>query len=89
VETAAALWREIGEKSLAINALIGIVSECDCLPGKHPAIAEDYGFIGGSHPLSVDEASIAKTGAAPFDRAHPGLPWLRQFSYAREIGFHP
>jgi uncharacterized Fe-S center protein len=89
VETAAALWREIGKKSLVINALIGIVSECDCLPGRHPAIAEDYGFIGGNHPLPVDEASIRQTGAAPFDRAHPGLPWLRQFSYAREIGFHP
>lgn len=89
VETAAALWREIGNKSLIINALIGIVSECDCLPGRHPSIAEDYGFIGGNHPLPVDEASIRQTGAAPFDRAHPGLPWLRQFSYAREIGFHP
>ncbi|MHB9097780.1 MAG: DUF362 domain-containing protein [Syntrophales bacterium] len=89
VETAAALWREIGKKSLVINSLIGIVSECDCLPGKHPAIAADYGFIGGNHPLPVDEASIRQTGAAPFDRAHPGLPWLRQFSYAREIGFHP
>lgn len=89
VETAAALWREIGKKSLVINALIGIVSECDCLPGRHPAIAPDYGFIGGNHPLLVDEASIRQTGAAPFDRAHPGLPWLRQFSYAREIGFHP
>jgi uncharacterized Fe-S center protein len=89
VETAAALWNEIGKKSLVINGLIGIVAECDCLPGRHPAIAEDYGFIGGSHPLSVDEASIRQAGAAPFDRAHPGLPWLRQFSYAREIGFHP
>ncbi|MHB8908299.1 MAG: DUF362 domain-containing protein [Syntrophales bacterium] len=89
VETAAAIWREIGKKSLVINGLIGIVSECDCLPGRHPAIASDYGFIGGNHPLPVDEASIRQTGAAPFDRAHPGLPWLRQFSYAREIGFHP
>lgn len=89
VETAAALWSEIGKKSLIINGLIGIVSECDCLPGRHQAIAGDYGFIGGSHPLLVDEASIRQTGAALFDRAHPGLPWLRQFSYAREIGFHP
>jgi uncharacterized Fe-S center protein len=89
VETAAALWSAIGKKSLVINGLIGIVAECDCLPGRHPAIAEDYGFIGGSHPLLVDEASIRQTGAAPFDRSHPGLPWQRQFSYAREIGFRP
>ncbi len=89
VETAAAVWKEIGKKSIIINSLIGIVAECDCLPGTHPVIAEDYGFIGGYHPLPVDEASINQAGAGPFDHAHPGLPWRRQFSYAREIGFHP
>jgi uncharacterized protein len=89
VETAAALWSVIGGKSLVINALLNITVECDCLPGNHTVIAEDYGFIGGSHPLSVDETSLRQTGAEPFDRAHPGLPWSRQFSYAREIGFKP
>jgi uncharacterized Fe-S center protein len=87
VETAAALWKEIGGKTLVINALLNITSECDCLEGKHPIIAKDYGFIGGSHPLTVDEASIRQIGAEPFDRAHPGLPWPRQFEFAREIGF--
>ncbi len=89
VETAAALWSVIGRKSLVINALLNVTAECDCLEGNHPVIAEDYGFIGGRHPLAVDEASIRQTGAEPFDRAHPGLPWPRQFSYAREIGFTP
>jgi len=27
------------------------------------------------------------TGPEIFEKAHPGLPWQRQFSYAREIGF--
>jgi uncharacterized Fe-S center protein len=89
VETAAAVWRLIGPKTVVINALIRIVSECDCLPGNHPAIAEDYGFIGGRHPVAVDEASIRKIGAEPFERAHPNVPWRRQFSYASEIGFTP
>jgi uncharacterized Fe-S center protein len=89
VETAAALWSVIGNKSLVINALLNITTECDCLPGDHTVIAEDYGFIGGSHPLSVDEASLHQIGAESFDQAHPGLPWSRQFSYAREIGFKP
>jgi len=89
VETAAALWSVIGRKSLVINALLNIAAECDCLEGNHTIIAEDYGFIGGNHPLAVDEASLRQTGAEPFDRAHPGLPWSRQFSYAREIGFKP
>jgi uncharacterized Fe-S center protein len=89
VETAAALWKKIGPKTLIVNGLIGIVAECDCMPGRYPSIAEDHGFIGGRHPLIVDEASIRWTGAEPFDRAHPGLPWRRQFDYAREIGFTP
>jgi uncharacterized Fe-S center protein len=89
VETAAALWNEIGERSLVINALLNITAECDCLEGKHQVIAKDYGFISGNHPLSVDEASLRQVGAEPFDRAHPGLPWSRQFEFAREIGFTP
>lgn len=89
VETAAALWNEIGGRSLVINALLNITAECDCLEGKHQVIAKDYGFISGSHPLSVDEASLRQVGAEPFDRAHPGLPWSRQFEFAREIGFTP
>jgi len=89
VETAAALWKTIGKKSLVINALLNITAECDCLEGTHPVIANDYGFIGGYHPLNVDEASLRQIGAEPFDRAHPGLPWKRQFEFAKEIGFTP
>ena len=89
VETAAAIWRVIGPKTVIVNALIRIVTECDCLPGNHPVIAEDAGFIAGSHPVSVDEASINRIGAEPFDRAHAHIPWQRQFAYAREIGFTP
>jgi uncharacterized Fe-S center protein len=89
VETAAAIWRVIGSKTVIVNALIRIVTECDCLPGNHPMIAEDAGFIAGRHPVSVDEASIRRIGAEPFDRAHANIPWRRQFAYAREIGFTP
>jgi uncharacterized protein len=87
VETAATIWNRIGERALIINALLNITSECDCLPGRHAIIADDYGFIGGRHPLAVDEASVCQTGAEPFERAHPGLSWKMQFTYAREIGF--
>ncbi len=89
VETAAALWKEIGKKTLVINALLNITAECDCLEGRHPVIASDYGFIGGNHPLTVDEASLHQIGKEPFNLAHPGLPWPRQFEFAREIGFTP
>jgi hypothetical protein len=27
------------------------------------------------------------TGPALLEKAHPRIPWRRQFSYAREIGF--
>jgi uncharacterized protein len=89
VETAAAIWREIEAKTVIINALIRMVAECDCLPGNHPVIAADSGFIAGRHPVPVDEASIRLVGGEPFDRAHAHIPWQRQFTYAREIGFIP
>lgn len=89
VETAAALWRIIHSKTICINALIGITAECDCMTGRHAVIAPDYGFIGGDHPLAVDGESLAAVGAAPFEKAHPGVSWWRQFDYAQEIGFHP
>jgi len=87
VETAAAVWKKIKRKTIVINALLNITVECDCLPGKHPVIGPDYGFIGGYHPVAVDAVSLKTTGPGIFEKVHPGIPWQRQFSYAREIGF--
>lgn len=87
VETAAAVWKKIEKKTLIINALLNIVEECDCLPGKNDIIAPDFGFIAGGHPVQVDAESLQTIGAAVFEKVHPGVPWRRQFSYAREIGF--
>jgi uncharacterized protein len=89
VETAASVWKIIGPKTLIVNALIQIVAECDCVPGNHPKLAEDFGFIGGYHPVVVDEESMKIVGSDRFENAHPSIPWQRQFSYAREIGFVP
>jgi uncharacterized Fe-S center protein len=86
VETAASVWKRIGPQSIVINALIQIVSECDCMAGNHPPLSGDYGFVGGYNPAVVDEESMNIVGADKFDAAHPGIPWRRQFSYAREIG---
>jgi hypothetical protein len=87
VETAAAVWRKIERRTIVINALLNIASECDCLPGHHPAIAPDSGFVGGRHPVAVDEASVQRVGELHFDAAHPHAGWRRQFTYGREIGF--
>ena len=87
VETAAAVWRKIHGRTIVINALLNIVAECDCLPGANPRLHPDLGFIGGYHPVELDEASLKMTGPALFENVHPGIPWRRQFSYAREIGF--
>jgi hypothetical protein len=87
VETAAAVWKKIQEKTIVINALLNITVECDCLPGKHPVISEDSGFIGGYNPVEVDAESLKMIGPDIFEKVHPGIPWQRQFSYAREIGF--
>jgi uncharacterized Fe-S center protein len=66
---------------------VDITSECDCLPGDHPVIAPDFGFVGGYHPLKVDRESLKIVGAAPFEKAHPDISWQRQFTYAEEIDF--
>jgi len=89
VETAASVWRMMEGRALLINALLNITVDCDCLPGKNPTIAEDSGFLSGTHPVEIDEDSLRIIGTEPFDRAHPGIPWRRQLSYAREIGFSP
>jgi hypothetical protein len=87
VETAAAVWEKIKDRSVLINALLNITQECDCYPGSNPSIAADYGFIGGYHPVLIDEASLKTIGTAPFNKAHPGIDLHRQFEYAREINF--
>jgi len=87
IETAAAVWQVIRGKTLLVNALLNICSECDCMPGEHPIIAPDAGFVGGYHPVALDRESLKIIGSCPVDKAHPGIPWKRQFTYAAEIGF--
>ncbi len=87
VETAAAVWKKIRRKSIAINALLNIVTECDCLSGKHPVVSPDLGFTGGYDPVELDYESLKMIGPDVFEKIHPDIPWQRQFSYAREIGF--
>jgi hypothetical protein len=78
---------KVVETAVLITALLNIVKECDCLPGNHPTIAKDKGFIGAYHPVVADEEAIKIVGEAAINDTHPGIPWKRQFTYAREIGF--
>jgi len=38
--------------------------------------------------VSVDAESLERVGANLFTKAHPNVPWQRQFEHAQEIGFH-
>jgi uncharacterized Fe-S center protein len=87
IETASAIWQYLKDKTVLVNALLNITSECDCLPGKPEFIAKDMGFVGGYHPVVLDDESLEIIGKEPFIKAHPKIPWQRQFDYAREIGF--
>lgn len=87
VETAAAVWKKISDRTVLINALLRITADCDCLPGRNPIIAPDKGFIGGYHPADVDAASIMRVGVKAIDHTHPHVPWRHQFDYCREIDF--
>ncbi len=87
IETAAAVWKRIQGRTILINALIRIASECDCLPGKAEFISKDIGFLGGYDPVGLDARSLSYVGEDIITAAHPGIPWARQFEYAKEIGF--
>ena len=87
IETAAAVWKRIKDKSIVVNALLNITLECDCLPGDNPVIAQDIGFLAGYNPVDVDHESLKMVGAETFEKVHPNIPWQRQFEYAKEIGF--
>ena len=50
-------------------------------------MASDSGF-GGIHSVSVDAESLDHVGADVFTKAHPNVPWQRQFEHAQEMGFH-
>jgi hypothetical protein len=88
IETAAAVWNRIKGKSIVINALLNITAECDCLPGENPPMFHDVGFVGGYNPVTVDAESLKLIGTEPFEKAHPNIPWQRQFEYAKETGFY-
>jgi uncharacterized Fe-S center protein len=88
IETAAAVWKRIKDRTVVINALLNITVECDCLPGDNPQMFNDLGFIGGYNPVAVDAESLKLIGSEPFEKAHPNIPWQRQFEYARETGFY-
>jgi uncharacterized Fe-S center protein len=64
-----------------------VTTDCDCLPGKNPVIAPDAGYVGGYHPVEVDAGSLNIVGRNIISKAHPGIPWQRQFSYTGELGF--
>jgi uncharacterized protein len=87
VETAAAVWKVINKKAIVITALLNIVADCDCLPGNHRIIADDKGFIGAYHPVVADIEAVELIGADVINDIHPNIPWPRQFTYAKEIGF--
>jgi len=89
IETAAAVWKRIKGRSMLINALVNISNECDCLPGEYSIMFPDLGFMGGSNPVQVDAESLKLIGIEPFEKAHPNIPWQRQFEYAEEIKFYP
>jgi len=39
--------------------------------------------------VNVDAESLKLIGTEPFEKAHPNIPWQRQFEYARKLDFIP
>ena len=86
VETAAAVWNMIKDRSVVINALLKVTKDCDCLPGEAHVVHDDVGFVAGFDPVIVDAESVKLVGAHVFDRVHPNVPWRHQFEHAVRIG---
>ncbi len=87
VETAAAVWNIIHDRTLLITAAINITKECDCMSGENPRVYQDVGFLGGYNPVILDRATIDKVGEQAIEKAHSNLPWRKQFTFATQIGF--
>jgi len=87
VETAAALWKRISDRTILVNALLNITPNCDCMPGKEEVMLPDIGFIGGYHPVAIDRESLHEIGEDLITTTHSHVPWQRQFEFAKEIGF--
>ncbi len=87
VETAAAVWQKIGNRSFSINVALKISRECDCMSGDSERMAHDIGFFAGHNPVDVDAACLEKMTVPVLEKIYANLPWRRQFAYAYEIGF--
>jgi uncharacterized Fe-S center protein len=102
VEFAWAIAKEKPGKIGAINLLMDISPDCDCLSRSDASIVPDIGFLASDDIVAVDRASIdlinqqasLPNTAIPKDRLNESdkfavlhkVDWTHQFTYAEKLG---
>ncbi|MCM8772105.1 MAG: DUF362 domain-containing protein [Candidatus Omnitrophica bacterium] len=79
------------EKFIAINFLINISSDCDCISNPGKILSENIGLCVSTDPVSIDKFSVEivkeKNGYDVFLNYRPDINYEHQFNYAEKIGF--
>ncbi len=102
VEFAWGIAKEKPGKIGAINFLMDISPDCDCLPRSDASIVADIGILASDDIVAIDRASIdlinrqpslggtaipeGKLGESDKFGALHGVDWMHQFNYAEQIG---
>ena len=77
-----------GKRTLYVNALVNITTNCDCDPNAGPIVCPDIGYLASNELASIDRASldlIHEVKPAVFAEAH-GIEPSKQIGSAGELG---
>ncbi|HOL67015.1 MAG TPA: DUF362 domain-containing protein [bacterium] len=93
---AAAVHSLYPEKFFAVNFLLKIAPNCDCLRNPGEPMVPDIGVLASSDPVAIDQASVylvketpgAKWGAGvdKFQQVWPACPYWKQLEAAEKLG---
>lgn len=77
-------------KFFAINFIINITGDCDCLSNPGKKLSEDIGIVVSEDPVAVDKCSIDLikkiNGYDIFLKLRPNLDYSHQIFYSEKIG---
>jgi len=88
-EYAYGIWRSFNGKAGFLNFLIKLNKDCDCMPSRGKALADDIGILSSIDPVAVDKASvdliIDRSGRDVIRDAN-NVDWSVQLEHGAEIG---
>lgn len=73
-------------KTIFINVLENITSDCDCMGSKQVPAIENIGILAGSDIVSVEQASLDLANKQGFSKIQKHIGKQEQIDYAEKIG---